>query len=315
VNINGGRDFDTDDLRVAASTAGDSPNTSPSAAFDFDCTDLDCSFTDSSTDSDGSIVSWSWDFGDGGTSTAQNPTHDYASAGTYTVTLTVTDDDGATDSESKTVTAQQPPEPPDGIVFFDDFADGDLSPWAQLKYGQVVMVNDPVDGWVLRKTTNNDPHGGWAPLGSALNDFELVLYARKVNTAGGTRLRYSLTDSSGNGYGLDLDYSKDDLAIERRSKWGGTKLAVSGASLPGGMALGQWYTLRLVRSGHQLTAEAYVGRVAPADAVPDLVVDTADSAFSSFTQVNINGGRDFDTDDLRVSSATAGESINTRSIW
>ena len=31
---------------------------------------------------------WSWSFGDGGTSTAQNPSHTYTAAGTYTVTLT-----------------------------------------------------------------------------------------------------------------------------------------------------------------------------------------------------------------------------------
>lgn len=34
---------------------------------------------------------YNWDFGDGGTSTAQNPTHIYAAPGTYTATLTVTD--------------------------------------------------------------------------------------------------------------------------------------------------------------------------------------------------------------------------------
>jgi PKD repeat protein len=39
-------------------------------------------------------VAWSWEFGDGGTSTAQSPTHDYAAGGTYRVTLTVTDEHG-----------------------------------------------------------------------------------------------------------------------------------------------------------------------------------------------------------------------------
>ena len=52
-------------------------------------------FTDESTDSDGHLVSWNWDFGDGGGSSAQNPSHTYASPGRYTVTLTVTDDGGA----------------------------------------------------------------------------------------------------------------------------------------------------------------------------------------------------------------------------
>jgi len=39
--------------------------------------------------STGSPASWSWSFGDGGTSTAQNPTHAYEAAGTYAVRLTV----------------------------------------------------------------------------------------------------------------------------------------------------------------------------------------------------------------------------------
>ena len=38
----------------------------PTANFTSNCSDLDCSFADQSSDSDGNIVSWSWDFGDGG---------------------------------------------------------------------------------------------------------------------------------------------------------------------------------------------------------------------------------------------------------
>ncbi len=84
--------------------SGGSQNLAPTADFTYTTTDLTASFTDQSTDSDGSIVGWSWNFGDGATSTAQNPTHTYAAAGTYTVSLTVTDDDGATDATSKSVT-------------------------------------------------------------------------------------------------------------------------------------------------------------------------------------------------------------------
>lgn len=79
-------------------------NDPPTADFTYIATNLSVDFTDQSTDSDGSIVSWSWDFGDGGTSTAQNPTHTYGADGTYTVTLTVTDDGGATDSANQDVT-------------------------------------------------------------------------------------------------------------------------------------------------------------------------------------------------------------------
>ena len=80
-------------------------NTPPVASFGSSCTDLSCNFTDTSIDSDGSVVSWSWNFGDGANSTAQNPTHNYSCPdGNHTVMLSVTDDDGATDMTNQQVT-------------------------------------------------------------------------------------------------------------------------------------------------------------------------------------------------------------------
>ena len=58
---------------------------------------LTVNFTDLST---GSITSWRWTFGDGGTSIAQNPSHQYTSTGIYTVSLTVTGP-GGSDGETK----------------------------------------------------------------------------------------------------------------------------------------------------------------------------------------------------------------------
>ena len=57
-----------------------------------------------STDSDGSIASYSWNFGDGTTSTLANPSHTYTAANTYNVSLTVTDNEGATNTASTTAT-------------------------------------------------------------------------------------------------------------------------------------------------------------------------------------------------------------------
>ncbi len=50
-------------------------------------------FTDTSTDQDGTITSWHWDFGDGATSNEKNPTHKYTEDETYNIKLTVTDND------------------------------------------------------------------------------------------------------------------------------------------------------------------------------------------------------------------------------
>ena len=43
-------------------------------------------------------VSWQWNFGDGGTSTQQNPSHQYNTEGQFNVTLTIVDDKGCTNN-------------------------------------------------------------------------------------------------------------------------------------------------------------------------------------------------------------------------
>ena len=86
-------------------------NVAPTASFTSACTGLACTFTDASTDSDGTIATRSWSFGDGGTSSAANPTHTYAAGGTYAVSLTVTDDDGSPGSISQPMVVTAPPPP------------------------------------------------------------------------------------------------------------------------------------------------------------------------------------------------------------
>jgi len=90
----GGSDTETKTNYITVSAA-------PTADFVGDPTSgtapLTVNFTDKST---GNPTSWSWDFGDGGTSTAQNPSHTYNSPGTYTVKLTATNSCGS-DTETK----------------------------------------------------------------------------------------------------------------------------------------------------------------------------------------------------------------------
>jgi PKD repeat protein len=88
------------------------PNSDPVADFTSSCSGLTCSFTDRSSDPDGSVVLWSWSFGDGATSAARNPSRTYGAGGTYGVTLTVTDDDGATHQHTASVTVTASPPPP-----------------------------------------------------------------------------------------------------------------------------------------------------------------------------------------------------------
>ena len=90
-------------------------NEAPVASFSYSpmemiYVDTMIAFSDTSTDEDGTIESWSWDFGDDMTSTEQNPTHSYDTIGTYTVILIVEDNDGdASDPYSMDVTVSLVP--------------------------------------------------------------------------------------------------------------------------------------------------------------------------------------------------------------
>ena len=92
-------------LYTGGISAGGTPtNAAPVASFTSSVSGQTATFTDTSTDSDGTIASRSWRFGDGTTGTGSPVSRAYATAGTYTVTLTVTDNGGATASTSRSVT-------------------------------------------------------------------------------------------------------------------------------------------------------------------------------------------------------------------
>jgi serine protease len=77
----------------------------PSANFTNTVSGLSVQFTDTSTDTGGTLGSHSWSFGDGTTSTSANPAHTYASAGTYSVSETVSDSvNGSTSVKTASVT-------------------------------------------------------------------------------------------------------------------------------------------------------------------------------------------------------------------
>ena len=101
----------TDNDGASSSTSQTVTTTSqgeaPTAQFGSTNNELEVSFTNSSTDSDGDIVSYLWDFGDGGESTETNPVHLYSTTGSYLVTLTATDAQGQTGTTSETVTVSE----------------------------------------------------------------------------------------------------------------------------------------------------------------------------------------------------------------
>jgi PKD repeat protein len=86
----------------------DPDNTPPTADFTWACTDLACTFTNLSSDADGTVTASAWDFGDDERSQNPNPSHTYPAGDDFQVTLTVTDDDGEEGTVTKTVAVTEP---------------------------------------------------------------------------------------------------------------------------------------------------------------------------------------------------------------
>jgi len=82
----------------------DPSNVPPTAAFDVQCEPLRCTFTNLSTDPDGTLDAYTWDFGEeGAVASTKDAVHSYTTSGRFTVQLSVTDDDGETSTTSEPV--------------------------------------------------------------------------------------------------------------------------------------------------------------------------------------------------------------------
>ena len=136
-------------------------NTPPVASFSVNCTDLDCTFDGSnSSDSDGSIQSYSWGFGDGSTGSGTTVSHTYGSAGTYTVTLSVTDDSGLSASINTAVSVTAPNEVsgPSDFSFTGTVSTRGKTTKIVLNWDQGVAITLTRNGSVL---TTNDSSGSY----------------------------------------------------------------------------------------------------------------------------------------------------------
>lgn len=118
---------------------------------------------------------YSWNFGDGGTSTAQNPSHTYTTAGTYTATLTVTDSSSpaktATSSVSVTASpiAGTPPGPPTGLTATPGTGQASLTWTAPTSDGGVNITSYRVYRGTSSGTETLLTSGGCSGLGAVLS--------------------------------------------------------------------------------------------------------------------------------------------------
>jgi PKD repeat protein len=137
----------------------------------------------SSSDSDGSVVSYRWSFGDGTAPVSGRIAyHQFSAPGTYFVTLTVTDDDGATDTTSQPVAVGLAHQPP-----VASFTYTPLNP----NVGQPVTLNGQ---------SSYDPDGTivtylWDTNGDGIDDAVGPLVSKIYSSAGVITVRLTVIDN------------------------------------------------------------------------------------------------------------------------
>ena len=186
--------FYADSFRLTAGSGEPPGNDPPTAAFTVapgsPQTGQQVTFTDASTDPDGTIASRAWDLdGDGqyDDATGAGAARAFAAAGTYTVGLRVTDDDGVDATSSRQVTVSGPPPP--NQVPTAAFTQAPASP----QTGQQVTFTDgstDTDGTIASRAWDLDDDG-------AFDDGTAATAARSFSAAGTYTVRMRVTDDDG----------------------------------------------------------------------------------------------------------------------
>jgi len=237
---------------------------------------LTVQFTDQST---GSPASWAWDFGDGGTSTAQNPSHVYASAGSFTVTLTATNA-CASDQEVKaayittTVPSQQ----------CEDFADGDIANWLN-KLGTWTAT-----GGYMKGNSNTTDARTTSPFGSfSATTISADVRMNTGRTQRNARILFAYADASNYRF-VEGDDLNNRWRIYQRVRGRNTAVATVSRTV----STATWYQVRVVTAADG-NVTLYVDNVAVASykfsaAVAGLVGCGFTKSNSDFDNFCVGGG-------------------------
>jgi len=285
---------------------------------------LAVTFTDASY---GVPTSWEWTFGDGGTSTAKNPTHTYAAAGKYSVTLTVRDATGATSTKTRTeyvdalpLTADFTATPtfgavPLAVTFSDtsigtpttwawDFGDGTTSSVAAPShtytepgsYTVTLTVADAI-GATSTKTKANlltvSPDAVFVPAADSFVDSSQA--SRNFGSAASLRVRNGATSPP-----HYVSYLRFEVGVGAKVTTAKVRLHVTDAALDGGtiyLVDNAWTETGITYANAPVVGGTALGTIPAAAAGTSVEVDLPRSVFSagsgaySFAiKSNTNGG-------------------------
>ena len=174
------------------------PVVAPAAAFAYapatSVAGQSLQFSDAST---GNPTSWSWSFGDGGSSSAQNPTHAYSVAGNYTVSLIASNAGGSTTLQ-RVLSVQAVTTGGASVAFLGNIVLG--SPTANSIKANVFAANQSGTVYLRYGKTSGalDQQSGSATL-TAASPLELELDGLAADTRYFYRLYYQSADGSTSG--------------------------------------------------------------------------------------------------------------------
>ncbi len=184
------------------------------------------------------------------------------------------------------------------LVFEDDFSD--WSGWNIYGSGDVEHSDEQAQTGThsLKKTTNNDPDGGYKILGSSVGRdylFKGWIY-RPSGYSGGTQDRISVSDDNFNGYGFAI--TGDEIRVERRDE--GSATNISSGTATWDRTEGEWYKFVFYPdSDNTFTLTIYDDE---GDEQASVTSNT-DNNYSSFDRIVIHGGHEFYVDNILLTES------------
>jgi len=182
-----------------------------------------------------------------------------------------------------------------GLIFYDGFET--WSGWLQYGSGEVYQSAEQAyeGSYSLKKDSNNDPNGGYKPIGQTISrGYILQGYVYRPGAwSGGSIDRIGLEDSSFNGYTFAVNHRFNWIWIDRRDSGVPTRISPRVAWDPPEDA---WYFWKLIFFENGTIAF----QVYDLNGNLQVEVRATDTTYTSFDRIVVHGGYEYYVDELRL---------------